>query len=280
MRNHIARLNSDGSVDASFDPNASSTVNTLALQRDGKIIVGGNFTSLAPNGGSSVTRNHVARLNSDGSLDMGFDPNPNDAVYALALQPDGEITMAGGFTTLPSGTHNFIARVFENGSADLTFYAGADSPVNALATQVDGKLVLGGSFDNVKSSFGAANVPRKGLARIRIPQAALQSLRVVGYSTGGSVVTWERSGAGPELAAAPQLESSPDGVTYDPVGTMQQFSGGWRYTGFVPPLGEYFYLRSQGAVTSGQYNGSGGLVESTLHAYLDGNDGIFTNDFQ
>lgn len=64
-----------------------------------------------------------------------------------------------------------------------------------------------------------------------------------------------------------------------PAGTMQRISSGWRYSGFVPPLNQNFYLRTRGQVSSGNDNGSGGLIESTRQVYLNGNDGIFASGF-
>jgi uncharacterized delta-60 repeat protein len=84
-RNRIARLNSDGSLDTTFESSSGPNlqVNTLALQSDGKVLVGGQFTSI-----NGVSRNRIARLNSDGSLDTGFDPGTGfgHTVFALALQ--------------------------------------------------------------------------------------------------------------------------------------------------------------------------------------------------
>ena len=58
-----------------FDPNANSTVQAIVVQPDGKILIAGSFTSLSPNGGAAVTRNRIARLNADGTLDTAFNPN-------------------------------------------------------------------------------------------------------------------------------------------------------------------------------------------------------------
>src|SRR5207244_3676340 len=69
-RNRIARLNADGTVDASFNPNANAAVRGVALQTDGKIIISGDFTNVA-----GLTRNHIARLNTDGSVDTAYNPN-------------------------------------------------------------------------------------------------------------------------------------------------------------------------------------------------------------
>src|SRR5262249_345840 len=71
-RNRIARLNPDGSVDNAFDPNANDIVYGVAVQADGKILIGGAFTTL--NGGA-ITRNHIARLNANGTIDMAFNPD-------------------------------------------------------------------------------------------------------------------------------------------------------------------------------------------------------------
>src|SRR5689334_18125822 len=54
------------------DPKANDAVRAIAVQSDGKILIGGAFTSLAPNGGAAITRNHIARLNPDGTLDTAF----------------------------------------------------------------------------------------------------------------------------------------------------------------------------------------------------------------
>ena len=84
-----------GSALDGFDPNANGPVHVVVVQPDGKILIGGDFTTLSPNGGAPVTRNHIARLNPDGTLDTAFDPNANDSVYAIAVQADGKILVGG-----------------------------------------------------------------------------------------------------------------------------------------------------------------------------------------
>src|SRR5438128_662461 len=58
-----------------FDPNANGVIRVAVVQPNGKILIGGDFTSLSPNGGATVTRRHIARLNADGTVDAAFDPN-------------------------------------------------------------------------------------------------------------------------------------------------------------------------------------------------------------
>src|SRR5947209_9932965 len=94
-----------------FDPNASGAVQTIVVQPDGKILVCGSFTALAPNGGASVTRNRIARLNADGTLDTAFNPNASGFVGAMAVQADGKILVGGAFTTIGGQPRNRIARL-------------------------------------------------------------------------------------------------------------------------------------------------------------------------
>jgi uncharacterized delta-60 repeat protein len=140
-RNYIARLNPDGTLDASFNPGANLTVDTLAVQTDDKILVGGSFTTL---GGGA--RNYIGRLNPDGTLDATFNPGASSYPYTLAVQADGKIVVGGQFTTLSGQTRNRIARLNPDGTLDEDFDPGASNPVYTLAVQADGKIVVGGAF--------------------------------------------------------------------------------------------------------------------------------------
>ncbi|MDB6016630.1 MAG: hypothetical protein JWR19_1119 [Pedosphaera sp.] len=132
-----------------FDPNANSTVRVVVVQPDGKILLGGDFTLLSPNGGAPVTRNNIARLNPDGTLDTAFNPNANGAVYAIAVQADGKILAGGGFTTMGGVTRQHIARLDPTTGAADSFNPIADSDVHAIAVQADGKILVGGVFGNI-----------------------------------------------------------------------------------------------------------------------------------
>jgi hypothetical protein len=69
----------------------NGTTSAIVVQSDGKIVIGGSFTSV-----SGATRNRVARLNSDGSLDTSFNPNEARNVFAMAVQSNGKIVIGGG----------------------------------------------------------------------------------------------------------------------------------------------------------------------------------------
>ncbi|MGC3957256.1 MAG: delta-60 repeat domain-containing protein [Verrucomicrobiota bacterium] len=164
-RKSIARFNTDGSLDTSFDPGTGpsgsiESVKAIAAQSDGKVVIGGAFTSY-----NGTARNRIARLNTDGSLDTDFNPGTgfNSRVFSLALQTDGKIIVGGGFTTYNSQSgKQYLVRLNTNASLDTTFAIGTgpNASVYATALQSDGKILLGGPF----SSINGTN--RNGRARL------------------------------------------------------------------------------------------------------------------
>jgi uncharacterized delta-60 repeat protein len=128
------------SVPDSFNPGANGNVYCVAAQTDGKIVVGGSFTTL---GGQS--RANIGRLNADGTLDTNFNPGAGSTVYSLAVQTDGKIVVGGTFSTLGGQSHVYLGRLNTDGTPDTNFNPGASSTVNSLALQADGKILFGGS---------------------------------------------------------------------------------------------------------------------------------------
>ena len=103
-RNRIGRLYPDGSIDYLFNPGASnyagSVVYTMAVQADGKIIVGGEFSHLG-----GVPRASIGRLYPDGKSDPTFNPAASRSVYttlveAVGVMADGKTLVGGGFDSL------------------------------------------------------------------------------------------------------------------------------------------------------------------------------------
>src|ERR1700730_7354511 len=132
-----------------FDPNANGTVRVVVVQPDGKILIGGDFTTVSPNGGVTVTRHRIARLNPDGTLDTGFNPNASDTVYAIAVQSDGRILAGGNFTSIGGQTRNYIARLDATTGLADSFNPNANSSVFSIAVQADGKILAGGVFTSI-----------------------------------------------------------------------------------------------------------------------------------
>jgi uncharacterized delta-60 repeat protein len=150
LRGGIARLNTNGLLDTSFMnglAGANNFVWTVALQADGKPVIGGFFSAV-----NGAARNCVARLNTDGSLDNTFLnglAGANGAVYSVAAQPDGKVLIAGNFTSVNQTARNYIARLNADGSLDNSFLnglAGGDTAVFCMRLQADGKILIGGWF--------------------------------------------------------------------------------------------------------------------------------------
>lgn len=155
----LARYNTDGTLDTSFDGDGivtntgSGRIYALAIQSDGKIIAAGGGT----------VGFELARYNTDGSLDTSFDGDGivttaiNGGAYAVAIQPDGRIVAAGDdWANVPTYSSVAVARYNTDGSPDTGFGANgtvatafgtADAWANAIALQQDGKIVAGGYGD-------------------------------------------------------------------------------------------------------------------------------------
>ncbi len=142
-----------------FDPNANGPIHAVVVQPDGKILIGGEFTTVAPNGGAAVTRNRIARLNADGTLDLTFNPGANGNVFAIALQADGKILVGGFFTSIGVGLRTNIARLNTNGTVD-SFNPNADNGVASIVVQPDGRILACGSFTIIGGQ------PRNRIARL------------------------------------------------------------------------------------------------------------------
>jgi uncharacterized delta-60 repeat protein len=132
-----------------FDPNANDRVNVVVVQPDGKILLGGDFTMLSPNGGPEVTRNHIARLNPDGTLDTAFNPNANAPIYAITVQADGKILVGGYFTSIGGQMRNLIARLDATTGLADSFDPNANGFVASIAVQADGKILAAGYFTSI-----------------------------------------------------------------------------------------------------------------------------------
>ena len=145
LRNHIARLSIDGTLDSTFDPGQLDTgegIILIAIQKDGKILIVDETPNYYFN---------LLRLNNDGSLDSTFNNGINlTYINALALQSDGKILVAGGFQSYNGVNIKDLVRLNSDGSIDTTFNFGGGvtvSGINSLAVQDDGRILAGaGNF--------------------------------------------------------------------------------------------------------------------------------------
>ena len=157
-RNRIARLNTDGTLDTSFTvgTGANSTVRAIAIQPDGKIIVGGNFTTYA-----GATANRIVRVNTNGSYDSTYLYNAgfNSAIFDIEMEADGKHTVVGDFTIYNGNAINRIARFNANGVIDGTVnpvLGGANAIIYSITKTLDNKYLIGGDF----TSYNGVSINR------------------------------------------------------------------------------------------------------------------------
>ncbi|WP_460502672.1 delta-60 repeat domain-containing protein, partial [Hymenobacter agri] len=137
-------------LDPSFAPSRLTSsgggVFTSLKQPDGKVLMAGFFQLM--NGQPAPM---VSRLNADGSTDLAFraqaGSGPNATVTALALQPDGNILVAGQFDRVNGQASNAIVRLLPTGARDATFTSPLTSSafVFDMVRQADGKILVGGT---------------------------------------------------------------------------------------------------------------------------------------
>jgi len=168
----VARLHSDGRVDSTFNATINGTVRAIALLPDGRIVVGGQFSTA-----SGVERRNLAVLRSGGQVqfDAGF--NTNGTVNSLTADIDGTLVIGGDFTEIGNVALAGLARMTPDG-AMVYGLADAEAPVRALHVHSDGQLILGGDF------LAIDNQPRARLARLDQERNLDPIWRAV---TGGSV---------------------------------------------------------------------------------------------
>ncbi|WP_224958214.1 MBG domain-containing protein [Geomonas subterranea] len=141
---NVARFSAAGLYDGSFRPvSPAGAVRALALQEDGKILIGGEFAG-------GALPDYLARLNPDGTpdpFDPGLDLVAGSRVSSISVQPDGRILAAGRFTVgaLPVKRSN-MARFKIGGTLDDVVFPPTDAAIRVLARQWDGKILAGGAF--------------------------------------------------------------------------------------------------------------------------------------
>ncbi len=146
-----------------FDPNANGAIRVFLVQPDGKILIGGDFTTLSPSGGAPVTRNRIARLNPDGTLDTAFNPNANNSVRTIVLQPDGKILVSGNFNganSIGGRQRYYIARLDATTGAADSFNPNPNSLAFSFVVQANGNILAGGAFTSIGGQ------PRNRIARL------------------------------------------------------------------------------------------------------------------
>jgi uncharacterized delta-60 repeat protein len=306
-RLNLARLNTDGTLD-NFDPRPISVftenfigrISAIALQADGKILVGGTFTSI---GGQA--RTNIARLDSITGLPDTFNPNANGAVLSLAVQADEKILVGGTFTSIGGQARTNIARLEPNGVVDKGFNANAGEfgLVSTIAVQADGKILVGGFFSSIGGQRrnniarlnpgGAADIAFNpnaagnincitvqadgkilvggsftsigGQARTNIARLINDTVAADNLTVAQTAVTWIRGGSSPQFSRV-TFEDSTDGVSYNFLGNGTAAGNNWTLTSLNLSIGQSLFIRGRGHYGSG--NRSESIQETVRNTFL------------
>jgi uncharacterized delta-60 repeat protein len=160
----VIRLKADGSIDPTFNISGSGTdnwVRTLAMQSDGKILLGGDFTAI--NG--DTTKRKLARLNANGSIDNTFTPIVSGSsfttIFSIFPQADGKIIFGGFFTNVNGVLAKNLTRVTSTGALDSTWDNGVGSEngtggeIEAFVPLPDGRVIAFGDNRSMRGFVGS-----------------------------------------------------------------------------------------------------------------------------
>jgi uncharacterized delta-60 repeat protein len=302
-----ASFSGDGKVLTDFEDGSVDSAQALALQPDGKIVVAGTYVFISndfalarylPNGTLD------ASFSGDGKVLTDFGLGNDDVAFAVALQPDGKIVVAGTSPTWASGSYDFaLARYLPNGTLDASFssdgrvltdfVSGSDDVAYAVALQPDGKIVVAGI-----SIFPSSGNVDFTLARY-LPNGTLDA----SFSGDGKVLT-DFEGGSDDVASAVALQ--PDGkivmagdsngafalARYLPNGTLDaSFSGDGKvltdFEGGSVDSAQALTIQPNGKIVVAGVSDSSGTNDFALVRYLSngtldpsfGSNGMVLTDF-
>lgn len=260
---NIARLNNDGSLDTSFDTSNgfNETVYSIVPAKNGKLYVGGSFTSY-----KGVTRQYIARLNNDGSLDTSFDTSNgfNDEVNSIvpATDSSGDVYVGGWFTSYKGVTRQRIARLNNNGSLDTGFDSSSGFDDSQTYTMVENIVPAHDLSGDVGDVYVSGTFERyKGVARQNIAR----------LNSDGSLDTSFDSSTGFNDGAnhmSPATDSSGIYVS----GDFTTYKG--------TPVGHIARLNSNGSLDTTFVSGLDSSIVWTFASATDGSNDVFVGGLQ
>lgn len=166
----LVRFDASGLLEdtTAFNPgpeNAGNSIQAMAVQPDGRILIAGFFTQW-----NGVPRGGIARLMPNGELDtFGAGAGANAAVQGLLLLPGGQILIRGQFFTVHGLPRQGLARLNTDGTLDTTFHTDVDGSITSMALDPDGNVLICG----VISAVGGQ--PHKHLVRLNMPEGTVDA---------------------------------------------------------------------------------------------------------
>jgi uncharacterized delta-60 repeat protein len=276
-QNRITRLNTDGTIDTSFNigTGANSSIRTLSIQEDGKILVGGDFTTY-----SGSTQNRITRLNTDGTIDTSFNIGTgfNQSVFSSKIQTDGKILVVGDFTSYSGSAQNRIVRLNIDGTIDTSFTSGITPSLVLTRVQIDQNrkiIVLGDSINierlnidgSIDSTFYQYATGFDGFVRNVAFQSNNKTVIFGDFLTINSVNV---GGIFRILSTSPEQNKEKNTPLYLLTGSLKQISGSDTVTSsFLPPTASLWLSQS---LTASVSNSS-----ATVYATVFSLPGLVTN---
>jgi hypothetical protein len=254
----------------------NGNVYAIAIQTDGKILVGGNFQSI---GGQA--RNHLARLDQATAAADSFNPNASSAVSTIAIQTDGRILVGGDFTNIGGQARRYIARLnATNGAAD-SFNPSPDASVRTLTIQQDGKILVTGGFINIggqsrirsarlpndTAAFSSLSVSRTTVSLTRDGSAVLFKRVVFELSTDNGA-NWTTLGTATNSFAPSSPLTGANETGENQFAPLAPEAAGYTLNGLNLPTGQNILVRGRGLFSSGFRNGSQSIEDKVKIAFL------------
>ena len=189
-RQRLARLDPNGSVDSSFDPGSvvGSTLTSVAVQPDGKVLVGGGFFT-----SNAIAYLRLVRLMTNGAIDTSFSAaisegglvSSQPGIGPMVVQSSGSILIAGDFKKVNGVSRSRIARLRSDGSLDSSFDpgTGANGTILAMAPTTGDAVYIGGEFTQYDG------VARARLARISAAAAPVLTAPAITVQPASQAVT-------------------------------------------------------------------------------------------
>ncbi len=252
-QSYIARLDKEGVIDITFDPDFDNFLMTLVLQPDGNILVGGQFETV-----NGEPHKHIIRLEPTGEIDETFLAQANDSIVSIALQADGKMILGGYFTIVNGETHNHILRLDAEGNVDESLYLDANALVISVALQPNGMILVGGLFTQVNGEN------QSYFARLQNTRGAI-SLFVREDSSGYTIV-FRFLGAKPQFQRVTYELAVSTSTDYSMLGDANYDGSDWVLTGVTLPKDQELHIRTRGYYSTGRFNGSGSI--SQIEGYL------------
>jgi uncharacterized delta-60 repeat protein len=175
---HLVRLTPSGTIDNTFNTGSgfNESVNTVVLQNDGKILVGGNFNNY-----NSTVSHHIIRLNSDGTIDTSFNNGGhgfNKNVHSIAIDNDGKIWVGGEFNKYNHITSHKIIKLTSSGTIDTVFDPGFNDTVKNITISSTNDIIVTGNFTSYSGVSNTNSIVKLNSSGA-LDQIFSQNLRLV-----------------------------------------------------------------------------------------------------